>query len=39
MLRTERGTTAKELERVAGMEATPRKKVPGNCPFPHWEAA
>lgn len=35
--RTERGTTAKELERAVEMKATPRKKICGNCLFSLWE--
>lgn len=35
--RTERGTTAKELERAVGMKATPRNKIRRNCLFSLWE--
>lgn len=35
--RTERGTTAKELERAVGMKATLRKKIRRNCLFSLWE--
>lgn len=31
------GNDCQGAERAVGMEATLRKKLPGNCPFPHWE--